>query len=800
MSAASIVTLEYVAEVIRRGKLAREDPDSLQRLFKLPNAIDYFPDEVTTDLMSKEKSREVLVRNEVRKTLFVGTTLLIVHGEQGHSKSLESLASICKAAGARIVTEDVSMLSDEESLLRCFRRNKSEAETYLAESGEAASQAPDEGLVVVCEDKDVGASWHKSVMLMTRRLNIAMTSTGATALTRAILFVDPRQYLNQVAEPTPTHFEGDEDDSETLPPTLRPDQRDEDSRPSTAMMEDEQNEAAASDSTMLLERATTPQPSTLPSTAMIMSTIQASPRKPRRRADMALRDPFEDLFGASAAASASFPTSTADEPTDVIPSTAEQEEVRPAHRYRRNGGPESKRPRISETWRNIFDSKDETKEDGGIVMEGLTEGPSQSMTRKYREELDEADRLASQQTTAPRKEVKKSVEATRKRKAHSPPIGSRESSQIQRRIISDEEVEDEGEGVDVRLQSYAGRSATIESKTGETIREKEPSPPSTAKTATPTADTDTKFLQAMATSKKSKKTLDPFDKEFNSLRIAKPSRTTGHHGKIIADVDDPEYRAWEQMGPSDFDINAAGNFVQVDFVPLIYHRSEAELRERAIRQQNQQSEWAGKPNFKKFRSKENSKQHQRHTIAMDVDEGLDYGVGDGYARPRPRPTSRVMVPVEDDEGGEVELMGPPPKADPTSKKIGRNRSPLADPFSEAEDEEGAALSSRSAIAKPSQARRGRYGLQLREEREEGEDDEDVRAKGTNGSKRRAVDVRLDVDVDLDDSVYRTRRSRTPASIQSSTVVGSKRDALDLSSDDDDDDSSTFSGFRKKRRS
>lgn len=166
---ASIVTPDYIDEVVRRAKLSNDEEDSLQKVFRLPDAKDYFPDEVTTELMSREDSRDLLASNELRRTLFVGTTLLLVHGEEGLNKSIEQQAGICKGIGARLVTLNASTLDDYDAMLRFLRRTKSEAETYVAECGEAASQAPDEGLVVVCSDGDIEADWHGRVVTITRK-------------------------------------------------------------------------------------------------------------------------------------------------------------------------------------------------------------------------------------------------------------------------------------------------------------------------------------------------------------------------------------------------------------------------------------------------------------------------------------------------------------------------------------------------------------------------------------------------------------------------------------------------------
>lgn len=504
---------------------------------------------------------------------------------------------------------------------------------------------------------------------------------------------------------------------------------------------------------------------------------------------MSRRDPLEDIFGPSLSTSA-----VTNVDTNIVPPTAMDEEdpatqtQRLTARPRRHADPDNKRPRMSETWRNLFDSGNNeasTLDHEGAQITQVEE--SQSRTRKYRLELDEADRAASQggsksttndEETSGEKQVESQVESTRKRRALSP---LREESQpAQRRQKQLEEMEEN------TMESNSPAPSTIPATAATTASENSAATVASGNDKKGNSDTDTKFLQAMATSKRSKKGLDQFDKEFNLLRIAKPARVTGHHGKIIADADDPEYRAWEQMGPSDFDINAAGNFVQIDFVPLVYHRSEEGIQDRARRQSELQGKWQGMPNFKKFRTKQRP---QREPVAMDVSESMDYGMGDGYTRP-PRASARAYVPVhegEDDEDiQEVELMGPPPKPDWTRSKKGYN----ADPFSDEEE----SVQSRRSTQTASTSTQSRQRKKVIATQEEDND---------QSQRKSAVDVRLDVDADLDDSIYRPRRRAgppPPSSTSSSTVKSNKRSPIPRDSDDDsDDDSDNFSGFRKKPR-
>ena len=187
--AAPIVTMAYVDEVARRATLPATDEDSLERRFELPNAEDYFPDERQIEDMTWQGIKVAFAVSQRRKTLLLGTTLLLMHTDAGlskvslprsdpvinltlyplHLQSLEQTVAPSKAAGARISYGDISQMVSDEALLRFLRRNKSEAQTFLAECGEGASEAPDEGLVVLCASEDMESRWCERVRTMTRR-------------------------------------------------------------------------------------------------------------------------------------------------------------------------------------------------------------------------------------------------------------------------------------------------------------------------------------------------------------------------------------------------------------------------------------------------------------------------------------------------------------------------------------------------------------------------------------------------------------------------------------------------------
>lgn len=98
-------------------------------------------------------------------------------------------------------------------------------------------------------------------------------------------------------------------------------------------------------------------------------------------------------------------------------------------------------------------------------------------------------------------------------------------------------------------------------------------------------DTDDNYLKALASMKRGKKKEDQFDRDFNNLKIAKPS----NDGLEELDV---ELMAWDLL-PKDMD--ARGNFmVCVDNIEV---RQTGDIATR----KEGRPEWRGRPDFKKFK-------------------------------------------------------------------------------------------------------------------------------------------------------------------------------------------------------
>ncbi|KAF9013786.1 hypothetical protein BDZ89DRAFT_457079 [Hymenopellis radicata] len=117
-------------------------------------------------------------------------------------------------------------------------------------------------------------------------------------------------------------------------------------------------------------------------------------------------------------------------------------------------------------------------------------------------------------------------------------------------------------------------------------------PPSTvkaSKSAKPGADpgkpdTDAAFLKAIASTKRGKKNEDEFDREFNKLKISKPNLEK-----------DAVHEQWKVLDDFGDDANIRGNFMVV--VPLDVYKKDARAKSRG----EPNREWDGLPNFKKFK-------------------------------------------------------------------------------------------------------------------------------------------------------------------------------------------------------
>ncbi|KZT67546.1 hypothetical protein DAEQUDRAFT_758107 [Daedalea quercina L-15889] len=101
-------------------------------------------------------------------------------------------------------------------------------------------------------------------------------------------------------------------------------------------------------------------------------------------------------------------------------------------------------------------------------------------------------------------------------------------------------------------------------------------------------DTDEAFLKAVASTKKGKRTEDTFDREFNNLRISKPELEQAQ-----------ERDAWVVLDDLGDDRDLRGNFMVI----LEMEVPEKPRRPALVREDGGRTDWAGRADFKKFKKK-----------------------------------------------------------------------------------------------------------------------------------------------------------------------------------------------------
>jgi hypothetical protein len=98
-------------------------------------------------------------------------------------------------------------------------------------------------------------------------------------------------------------------------------------------------------------------------------------------------------------------------------------------------------------------------------------------------------------------------------------------------------------------------------------------------------DQDVAFLRAVATKKRGKKNEDQFDREFNNLRISKPD--------VEEEEREQDYDILADFGD---DSGMRGNFMVVVEIDVLRSHGRSGASRIATR-----PEWAGRPDYKKFK-------------------------------------------------------------------------------------------------------------------------------------------------------------------------------------------------------
>ncbi|PWZ01057.1 hypothetical protein BCV70DRAFT_199416 [Testicularia cyperi] len=289
-------------------------------------------------------------------------------------------------------------------------------------------------------------------------------------------------------------------------------------------------------------------------------------------------------------------------------------------------------------------------------------------SRRFRMDLDEEDRAESQTPAQAGTEVSSGLVDAHDDVRASTPAGGAKRKQPGNSVNADQQEGEETSGerrkrvrtasindidiVDdsasaalhapVQQSQHPGRAQRISTQAGTTAMGLENG-------AGP--DTEPRFLEALGVQRAQlPPTHDDFDTEFNRLSLAKTGGGGGtRKGKqqqtapAIRPIDE-DYEAFKRMAEEELRIHARGNFIQVDFVPLVRQRKAVEASPTPAPSVDGAAN--ARPNFKKFRPKPRPGQpavslsttpntaspatSTKPRIAMHLTENQDFGLGGAY--------------------------------------------------------------------------------------------------------------------------------------------------------------------------
>lgn len=714
ISAVPVVRPDYVEEILRRGSLEPDDPEAYERELRLPLSEEFLPEVFHAEGMDRAELTKCILPSVKRTRLLKGTTLLFVLDGEDEVKMANDVEGLAQQTGAitdRIVSSDARLQEDGEAL-RFLRQKKTEAQSYLATCGEEASEAPDEGLVVIVapQNADARLPWFQRLAKYSRTLSIAMPEEGLVAVSKSLMHSDSRRFLNIQAAPLPIDTasrvpEGIESNNvegqPAAPPSPRQQQQQQESVDG-AMRNGE--EPPASNASVTMEEP-------IPSASVIGPTPTASKPRRRRAAGAADNDPLASLFGTASSTNAQKRSAEDAKASGAVSQQLWDSEEAPRPTPPTPRAPSrlkraatGNKPRQSEEFRNIFGVSSESgagRQNSSLSFDNPNESTQERFSKRFRLELDEQDRLSESQArgeNASSAAALKEAVPSKRRLDDEHEAGTGEDMRQPKRANIDHRSEEEASPhteTDPGGQEPPRRVNAKLTSPPQIVREADlPQSSSTVKEDGPAQDS--RFLLAMATNRKTKRPMDQFDKEFNQLRIARPPGAgivksnnkssqsmhssdskaraaprsitapgSGHCYVDADEVDDPGYKTWQQMEADDFDVHAAGNFVQVDFVPLIRkdatgvaQRSGADMSRSLANSEGSRvsegtqfrAEWQGRSNFKKFKVKERP---VKMPIALDLEETADFGTGERYIKGRGNNADRHSVDHMSEETSDI---------------------------------------------------------------------------------------------------------------------------------------------------
>lgn len=628
VSGAYIVTDDYIDEIISLT-------ESFEAEFSLPSYEEYFPPDNEIDDITYEEIKSKSKPNFRRKSLLKGMTILFASADDDIRRSFKDSSHAFQATGTHIEicsTSSLSRFTDKQQVEQFLETKLEEAQDRSQGSSQRnATSSHGSKLVIITSTTDIDSPWYAWFASVSRRLGAYMPESGLKALQDTLLLIAPSRFLTKLApeeyeEEQIEEQEGEEEVENVAEEVMGDDQV------------AHQSVRQSGPIPLAEQRAHSPAP---PASDQNQFIVPPTPsRRPKRRVGVEKVNPFDDLFGSST-------KTTTDQMSSMVPSDSQTSSIPATQQHlssqsssskpRRNVNRSREQARRSDIWQSVFEGSTNdatTNPNPTSSMVGGTGQTQERYSRRFRQQLEDEERQATQKN-----------QAGTQAQTQDPDSALVPHNNHKRRAEEDAHDERDLDWINTQQNgNHANSINAIAQPTTQTQQRIQQDANYITERPSSTAEgvaKDDRFLQSLMTLKKSKKHIDAFDKEFDRLRIAKPAQSQAGSSKNQAntilvrddELEDPDFVAWQKMSIEDFNIGAAGNFVQVDFVPLLRPerstRSSSTVRETPNASSNGDSPaWQGRPNFKKFRSKDRV---VRQPIAMDLLEPHDYGTGSRYA-------------------------------------------------------------------------------------------------------------------------------------------------------------------------
>lgn len=683
-SAAHIVTMAYLDELIRRAQLPATDAASLEASFEPPDPADFLPPNGAAPHLTDEALPNVLLSNPERPTFFRGATALMVHSGSQPEKSDHLRLELFKICGGNVafLRLDDANLSSQSEAQRTLRPFKTAALSRYSSYGEEARFAPDEGLVVLfslsLEKDDVR---YVNLCLATRSMSIRTAEEGTQSIVDAIVFCDPRSRLNATAA-VPAEPQPDDDMQE--PGDAADDIQESAGPPPTA--------ATAGSSMAPLDRMddddlAQTQTEAPPRVEAPLETTEPPPTQRRRLKRKAPgHSAFDDIFGsANIDDDQAGPSSAHDRGADMPPPSAAtpdaaqtSERHTPTHhlsaaQLKKRANATQRQSRLSDIFGSSATGTPSTSNGPPGSQSVLGGEDSGRLSKRYRALLEQEESGASQPGTLDQnashddtgtgtiplsqqdpRPTRAEIQPNPDTVEHQPSAGTRDPQATEAGGKRQQKtMTSPSSKTSVRSKRDTGAASAAPAQ----VIRSEKGPRGQAPGQKP--DTEPELLRALATHRKGKKgTLDDFDKEFNNLRLAKPKTNQKHGSRVEAEgkmpiEEDEDYQAWKAASLQDFAL-PVGNFIQVDYVPLVrdIRRSKSDSVSDAVAPSGH-PDWQNRPNFKKFKAKTRP---TRKALSMALTEPQDFGMGPDYLA-NPGVDVRLGSKTSTQLGGDEEAAG-----------------------------------------------------------------------------------------------------------------------------------------------